>query len=154
MYTIRSIKYLCFQVTRHTCGVTGHVSGVSQDLMKSYTACNNSYGLIWTGYSSGSLIQLITAWADSYTQPTILAASYGLIQTVYSSSQLVQSGYPSGGLVLNSQHFVCIHKVTGHMYNLAITIYGFAGAATLAFHPDSAGLLWSDRSASILTFIT
>ena len=79
---------------------------------------------------------------------------YGLIQTAYSSPQLIQSGYPSGRLVLNSQHFVCIHKVTSHTYNLAITIYGFASAATLAFHPDSAGLLWSNRSSSILTFIT
>ena len=72
---------------------SGHRSrfrGVSQDLTKSYTACNNSYGLIGTGYSSGGLIQLITARADSYTQPTTPAASYGLYWLVWTHTDSPQ----------------------------------------------------------------
>jgi hypothetical protein len=88
MYTVRLIKYLCRQVA-------GHVTAPLRGHIQSMQSRSNSF-------------QQATLRADSYRQAIPLTArtdSYGLIQT----------GYPSGGLLLVSQHSVCIPGVTGHV---------------------------------------
>ena len=50
---------------------------------------------------------------------------------------LVRTSYPSGKLILDSQHLVCIGEVTGHTYGHAITLKRLQTRGDLSISPKS-----------------